>query len=1384
VRRHGEQRIPDSKGPTRFRHVNYVVAFSVLLIAGFASSTAFGRVLISGSDTGATSTAADPAATTSDATSTDTTNGTDTTSTATPASTEITTTTDAGTTTTTAEPPPGTRAPAFNPTLTTDKADYAPGSTVTLTGTGWGVGESIHLFVNDDMGQTWSLNADVLADAAGSFTYQFQLPNYFVSDYSVTATGTALEVVKTAFTDAVNFQFLGKDGAQHTTSGSEEDLGTVTIGTALAATCPDGLTVKGTGLGGSQSLGWAISYVSGYGSNGALSSPSSPTTISPSSGTFNGNGTQCITMSISTTGLSPGVYQGELQVARTSGASANTGFYFFRFTVAAATQATTASLTRTTGNSPSTFGDPLTFTATVTASGGDPSGVGTVTFKNGATTLCNAVPLSGNSATCSPSLAAGSYGITAEYSGTTSGSPQFQPSTSGPVAQTVNRANQIISVTTPAPASAAYNSSFAVAATGGGSGNPVTFSNAGSCSNSGATFTMTSGTGTCTVKYDQAGDANYNVASQVLEIVSATKASQTINVTTHPPASATYGSSFTVAATGGGSGNPVTLSSAGSCSNSGATFAMTGGSGTCTVTYDQAGNANYNAASQLLETVNATTASQTITFAALSNTTYGDPDFPVSASASSGLTVSFSVGATDNCTIAGSRVHIMGAGSCTVTASQGGNADYAAAPDVARSFTIAKSSQTISFDAPADHTYGDAPVTLDASASSGLPVELSADGPCTIIAGPKARVDGAGNCTITAAQPGNDNWKPAAPISHGFSIAKKPLTITASSPDAITYGDGKPAVSASYDGFISGDDADSLTAKPTCGTDYTPGVNVGSYITTCSGADSHNYGISYQPGSFTVLKKALTITASSPADIIYGSPKLAIDPIYDGFVSGDDADKLTTRPTCGTAYSAGDNVGTYGTACAGAASGNYELSYVPGSFKVTKKSLTITASSPADIVYGSASPPVTATASGLVTGDTLGDLNVSCTTPYSLGEAIGTYSTSCAASGGKSGNYDITYVNGSFKVTKKSLTITASSPADIVYGSSKPTVTAVADGLVAGNTLSDLNITCTSPYLAGDPIGTYATSCAAAGGKSGNYDIAYVAGFFNVNKKSLTITASSPADIVYGSSRPAVTPSANGLIAQDALSELNVSCTTPYSAGDPVGAYTTSCLASGGKSGNYDITYVEGSFNVTKKTLTITASSPADLTYGSAVPSVTPIYSGFISGQDAKNLLAKPTCGTSYTPASPVGTYATTCSGAASGNYSFTYVAGSFKVFYGWSGFLQPINDTAHFVNLDMSVFKAGSTVPVKFQLTSAAGNPVQAGTLPQWVTPTVVGTTSAPVDETVYADSPSTGSAYRWDGQQYIFNWQSPKNEVGKLYRIGVRLDDGKTYYVNIGLK
>ena len=120
-------------------------------------------------------------------------------------------------------------------------------------------------------------------------------------------------------------------------------------------------------------------------------------------------------------------------------------------------------------------------------------------------------------------------------------------------------------------------------------------------------------------------------------------------------------------------------------------------------------------------------AGQTISFGALPGKTFGTADFSISASASSGLPVTFS--AIASCSVTGSTVHITGAGSCTITASQAGNSDFYPASDVSQTFLIARANQTITITAPATKTFGDADFQVTATSNSGLPVTLTAGGP-------------------------------------------------------------------------------------------------------------------------------------------------------------------------------------------------------------------------------------------------------------------------------------------------------------------------------------------------------------------------------------------------------------------------------------------------------------------------------------------------------------------------------------------------------------------------------------------------------------------------------------------------------------------------------
>lgn len=85
-----------------------------------------------------------------------------------------------------------------------------------------------------------------------------------------------------------------------------------------------------------------------------------------------------------------------------------------------------------------------------------------------------------------------------------------------------------------------------------------------------------------------------------------------------------------------------------------------------------------------------------IDFKPLADKVYGDPDFSVEASASSGLLVTFN--ATGNCTISENMVHLTSTGNCTITATQNGNDHYRPADNVSRSFVIDKTILTVTAD--------------------------------------------------------------------------------------------------------------------------------------------------------------------------------------------------------------------------------------------------------------------------------------------------------------------------------------------------------------------------------------------------------------------------------------------------------------------------------------------------------------------------------------------------------------------------------------------------------------------------------------------------------------------------------------------------------------
>ena len=417
-------------------------------------------------------------------------------------------------------------------------------------------------------------------------------------------------------------------------------------------------------------------------------------------------------------------------------------------------------------------GAPVTLSAS--ASSGLP-----VSFSSGTTPVCTVAGSVVTTVAAGPCTITASQGGSARYAAAPDVSRSFQvnPVHTGPAVQTITF-GQPPDATAGAPVTLSASAS---------SGLPVSFSSGTTpvCTVAGSVVT-TVAAGPCTITASQGGSARYAAAPDVsrsfqVNPVHTGPAVQTI--TFGQPPDATAGAPVTLSASAS-SGLPVSFRSDTTpvCTVAGSAV-TTVAAGPCTITASQGGSARYAAAPDVsrsfqVNPVHTGPAVQTITFGQPADATAGAP-VTLSASASSGLPVSFSSGTTPVCTVAGSAVTTVAAGPCTITASQGGSARYAAAPDVSRSFQVnpvhtGSAVQTITFGQPPDATVG-APVTLSASASSGLPVSFRSDTtPVCTVAGSAVTTVAAGPCTITASQGGSARYAAATDVLQSFQVNPVP----------------------------------------------------------------------------------------------------------------------------------------------------------------------------------------------------------------------------------------------------------------------------------------------------------------------------------------------------------------------------------------------------------------------------------------------------------------------------------------------------------------------------------------------------------------------------------------------------------------------------------
>jgi hypothetical protein len=166
-----------------------------------------------------------------------------------------------------------------------------------------------------------------------------------------------------------------------------------------------------------------------------------------------------------------------------------------------------------------------------------------------------------------------------------------------------------------------------------------------------------------------------------------------------------------------------------------------------------------------------------------------------------------------------------------------------------------------------------------------------------------------------------------------FTITKAPLSAQADGKTKV-YGDVNPTFTGTLTGVKN---SDAITATYSSAATAASGVGVHAIVPQINGAATvlANYQTPVLTnGTLTITKAPLSVTASSPADILFGAPVPTITAGYSGFKNGQTAADLTSPPVCTTNYTVGSPLGPYTTSCTGAASPNYDFGYHPGGFNV------------------------------------------------------------------------------------------------------------------------------------------------------------------------------------------------------------------------------------------------------------------------------------------------------------------------------------------------------------------------------------------------------------------------------------------------------------------
>ena len=593
-------------------------------------------------------------------------------------------------------------------------------------------------------------------------------------------------------------------------------------------------------------------------------------------------------------------------------------------------------------------------------------------------------------------------------------------------------------------------------------------------------------------------------------------------------------------------------------------------------------------------------------------------------------------------------------------------------------------------------------------------------------------------------------------------VTKPIVTVPADTTVEATSANG---AAVTYDAATAEDDVDgSLT--PTCSKASGSIFPLGTTEITCSATDkAGNVGDS----SFTVIVEDTTAPAVTvPASIAKEATSAAgATATYSASASDkvDGSITATCEPASGSTFALGsttvicsatDSAGNTGT----------------DSFTVTVSDTTAPiVNVPAGEVAEATGPSGARVGYGDVSAADIvdGPLNPSCSQASDTVFPLGRTEVTCTAIDA-AGNKGI----GSFTVEVADTTAPeVRAPANLVVGNTSSTgadnvvyTGARADDVVSGS----VPATCTPASGSTFALGITTVTCTAedAAGNAGSAT-------FTIEVQDRTKpTVSVPADILAEATRSTgATVSYIGVTATDDVDgPLSATCNKASGTEFPIGTTTVTCSATD-KAGNHgDNTFTVKVQDTLAPNLTVSGAKTATATSanGAVVTYAAPTANDIVDGSVAAS------CDKASGSTFALGTTAVVCTAkdAAGNTGTETFTV---TVTAAWSNVLQPVNADGS------SIFKLGSTVPVKFQLTGASAGirDLPARLYLQRVGAGGTGT----VLEAISTSSATTGNLFRYDAtsNQYIFNLGTKTLSAG-TYKLRVDLGDGVLRTVNITLK